>query len=87
MGDIQSEESRDIVVELELPSMPSDIALEQVPLVKAELTYFNVITSQLDNTQCLLTTNRIGMTLIKLYPNNRISYCSALTNSWATGKE
>jgi len=60
MGDIQSEESRDVVLELELPAMSSDTALEQAPIVKAELTYFNVITSQLDNTQCLLTTNRTG---------------------------
>lgn len=57
MGDIQSEEGRDLVLELELPPVP---ASEHVPLVSVELSYFNVITSQFDTVQCQLTTNRTG---------------------------
>ena len=61
MGDIQSEEGRDLVLELELPPVPSGTASEHVPLVSVELSYFNVITSQFDTVQCQLTINRTGM--------------------------
>lgn len=60
MGDIQSEESRDIVLELELPPTPSGTASEQMFLMKAGVTYFNIITSQLESVDCKLTTNRTG---------------------------
>ena len=63
MGDIQSEEGRDLVLELELPPVLSS---EHVPLVSVELSYFNVITSQFDTVQCQLTTNRTGKEFLVL---------------------
>ncbi|XP_064400224.1 uncharacterized protein LOC135346514 [Halichondria panicea] len=45
MGDLQSEEERDIVMELKLPTMPNP---QQDLVIKASLSYFNVITSALD---------------------------------------
>ena len=43
MGDLQSEEERDIVLELKLPAMASP---QQDTVLKATLSYFNVITSR-----------------------------------------
>ena len=60
MGDIQSEESRDLVLELELAPVRSGGATEDVALAKTELSYFNVITSQFDTMECLVTANRTG---------------------------
>lgn len=84
MGDIQSEENRDIVLELELPPVASSDASEDVPLVKAELTYFNVATSQIDTMQCLVTTCRKGImkmiqyliVKINCHVTHYLSFCS-----------
>ena len=58
MGDLQSEEERDIVLELTLPALPG--AIEGDPVVKAQLSYFNVITSQMDTVECQLAIDRTG---------------------------
>lgn len=58
MGDLQSEEERDIVLELTLPALPGPV--EGVPVIRAQLSYFNVITSQMDTVDCQLTVNRTG---------------------------
>ncbi len=63
MGDIQSEESRDLVLEMELPAVSTG---KDILLLKAELAYFNVITSQFDTLQCSITTNRTSKTLINI---------------------
>ena len=59
MGDLQSEEERDIVLELLLPVLPG--TMESDPVIKAQLSYFNVITSMMDTLDCQLTVNRTGM--------------------------
>ena len=56
MGDLQSEEERDIVLEVEMPALPA--ANERYPVVKVELSYFNIITSLMDTVECQLTVNR-----------------------------
>ena len=58
MGDLQSEEERDIVLELRLPALPGPV--EGDPVVRAQLSYFNVITSQIDSVECQLAVNRTG---------------------------
>ena len=60
MGDLQSEESRDIVLELNLPCLPSRGASEQVVLARTEVSYFSVINSQFETVEHQLTTNRTG---------------------------
>ena len=61
MGDIQSEEGRDIVLELELPALASEsVSAEEVVIATAELSYFNIITSQLDVVKCELKTSHTG---------------------------
>ncbi len=62
MGDLQSEEERDIVLELSLPALPGPI--EGDLAVRAQLSYFNVITSEMDTLHCELAVNRMGETLI-----------------------
>ncbi len=62
MGDLQSEEERDIVLELMLPALPGPVEKDLV--VKAELSYFNIITSQFDTVECQLTVNRTGIIYI-----------------------
>ncbi len=57
MGDLQSEEERDIVMELKLPTMPSP---QQDLVIKATLSYFNVITSALDTVTFDLNIDRKG---------------------------
>ena len=57
MGDIQSEEERDVVLELQLPAVSSP---QQDLVLKASLSYFNVITSALDSVTCDLFINRKG---------------------------
>ena len=57
MGDLQSEEERDIVLELKLPAMTSP---QQDMVLKATLSYFNVITSEFDTVQSELTLQRGG---------------------------
>ena len=60
MGDLQSEEERDIVLELKLPALP---APEVDNVVKATLSYFNIITSELDTVTYELTIKREGTIL------------------------
>ena len=57
MGDLQSEEERDIVLELKLPALP---APKVDNVVKATLSYFNIITSELDTVTYELTIRREG---------------------------
>ena len=57
MGDLQSEEERDIVLEVKLPSLP---APQQALVMKASLSYFNIITSSLDTVTFDLIVNRKG---------------------------
>ena len=64
MGDIQSEESRDLVLELELPPMLYSRAYRNNALVNVQVSYFNVITSQHENVECKLVTNRMGMFIL-----------------------
>ena len=59
MGDLQSEEERDIVLELMLPVLPGPVEKDLV--MKVELSYFNIITSQLETVECQLTVNHTGM--------------------------
>lgn len=58
MGDIQSEEERDIVMELLLPALPAPV--KEDPVVKVQLSYFNIITSQLDTIDFDLVVDRSG---------------------------
>jgi len=55
MGDIQSEEERDIVLELKLPALPSP---QPDTVLVVTLSYFNVITSALDTLTHELTISR-----------------------------
>lgn len=57
MGDLQSEEERDIVLELTLPPVP---APQPDEVLRASLSYFNVITASLDTVTCELTVSRTG---------------------------
>ena len=60
LGDIQSEEERDIVLELKLPVLPSP---QPDTTLVTTLSYFNVITSALDTLTTELTVNRTGTCL------------------------
>ena len=62
MGDLQSEEERDIVLELKLPAMTSP---QQDTVLKATLSYFNVITSEFDTVQSELKLQRGGKLELK----------------------
>ena len=57
LGDLQSEEGRDIVLTLILPALE---ASEQACVLKATLTYFNVIRSAMQVASCELVLNRSG---------------------------
>lgn len=57
MGDLQSEEERDIVLELKLPALSSP---SQDTVLKSTLSYFNVINSELDTVQSELILSRGG---------------------------
>lgn len=63
MGDLQSEEERDIVLELKLPSVPSPL---QDTVLRTTLSYFNVITSEFDTVQSELILSRGGENIILL---------------------
>ena len=61
MGDLQSEEERDILLELKLPVLSastSDV------VITGQLVYFNVISSTMDNIGSNLTIERGGQLLI-----------------------
>ena len=60
MGDLQSEEERDVVLELKLPALSSP---QQDLVLKASLSYFNVITSALDTVTFDLVIDRKGTAL------------------------
>ncbi len=65
MGDLQSEEERDIVMELTLPALSSP---QQDLVIQASLSYFNVITSALDTVTFDFTIDRKGeFTMSVLY--------------------
>lgn len=55
MGDLQSEEERDILLELKMQAITAD-ASEQA--IKGQLVYFNVVTSGIDTVECNLTIER-----------------------------
>ena len=58
VGDLQSEEEKDIVLELKLPALSSP---QQDLVLKASLSYFNVITSTINPVSCDLTVDRKGI--------------------------
>ena len=58
MGDLQSEEKRDVVLELKLPAVSS---LVQDHVLKASLSYFNVITYAANTVTFNLNIERKGM--------------------------
>ena len=58
MGDLQSEEERDVVLELKLPALSSP---QQDLVLKASLSYFDVITSTLNTVNFDLTVDRKGL--------------------------
>ena len=64
MGDLQSEEERDIVLELNLPALPSPI---QDTVLRSTLSYFNVINSELDTVQFELILQRGGEMVAAFY--------------------
>lgn len=64
MGDLQSEEERDIVLELKLPAVSSP---QQDTVLRTTLSYFNVITSELDTVQSELILSRGGENLSQYY--------------------
>ena len=55
MGDLQSEEQRDILIEFKLPPVP---APGPDNIVSCQIVYFNVITSAMDTVECYLTLQR-----------------------------
>ena len=57
MGDLQSEEQRDILIEFKLPPVP---APGPDNIVSCQIVYFNVITSAMDTVECYLTLQRTG---------------------------
>ena len=73
MGDLQSEEERDIVLELKLPAMASP---QQDTVLKATLSYFNVITSEFDTVQSELNLQRGGKLDANLCLHNNCCYNS-----------
>ncbi len=81
MGDIQSEESRDLVLELELPPMLYSRAYRNNALVNVQVSYFNVITSQHENVECKLVTNRIGMFILHYFMRIDL-FAVVYTYSW-----
>ena len=57
MGDLHSEEQRDILIEFKLPPVP---APGPDNIVSCQIVYFNVITSAMDTVECYLTLQRTG---------------------------
>lgn len=60
LGDLQSEEERDIVLEMSVPPVPLGTQLPVLgqPMFTAQLSYFNIITAQMDRIECQLTVTR-----------------------------
>ena len=57
MGDLQSEEGRDILLEIQTPALTSACSDS---VVTATLNYFNVITSSLESASSVLVLERTG---------------------------
>ena len=57
MGDLQSEEQRDVLLEMKLPVLPAPTT---DVVVTATLSYFNVITSFVDTVSAQLKLERTG---------------------------
>ena len=60
LGDLQSEEGRDVVLEIVLPALA---APTQDTVLKATLSYFNVISSTMETASYELAINRAGINL------------------------
>jgi hypothetical protein len=56
IGDIYSEEQRDIVCEVELPPLPNDAT--QCNILKFKLNYFNVVSTNSDNAETVVVIDR-----------------------------
>jgi len=68
LGDIQSEEKRDILVVAEMPSLPHERS--SFLLSTISLSYFNVITSKLDNAKVEVTVGRPD----KVPPDQKVNF-------------
>ena len=64
MGDLQSEEERDVVLELKLPAI---LEPEQDTVLQTTISYFNVITSKMESSQSKLILSRRGENLSVTY--------------------
>ena len=76
MGDIQSKEGRDIMLELELPAMATECECDsarEVTIATAELTYFNIITSKLEIAKCELKICYAG-NVAEIFLKNVVKY-------------
>jgi hypothetical protein len=72
LGDIQSEEQRDIVIQVKLPQLKSPQPDPEV-ILEAELSYFNAITSMMEKDVTVVRVNRIGEeTVVSTTPNPSI---------------
>lgn len=56
LGDLQSEEERDIVIPINLEAMKAECVAQ--PLIKVTLSYFNVITALMQTVTVDLTVDR-----------------------------
>ena len=63
MGDMQSEEGRDVVLELKVQPKPQGVE----KLLDVQLYYFNVITNSLQQTKATLSILLSGMHFLSLY--------------------
>ena len=63
IGDLQSEESRDIVLELSLAEVSEPYNETQQPVLNATVDYFNVVTNTLGNSKGQLGVLRPGKLL------------------------
>lgn len=61
MGDLQSEESRDVVLELSIDALPAPREeTSPQPLLEAEVNYFNVVLGKICSAQTSLNVLRSG---------------------------
>lgn len=67
LGDLQSEEERDIIIPINLEAMEMECVAQ--PLIKVTLSYFNVITTLMQTSVADLAVDRkSGGTLINVSP-------------------
>lgn len=71
MGDLQSEESRDVVIELTIDAVPMPYNETKQKLFTSRVDYFNVITNLLSNGTADLSVFRPGLSI--LFPVKRFS--------------